>query len=52
MTRSFSTRVGLVGFALSFSVLAAACGGEAPPSVETAPGAVLETVALTVEGMT
>ncbi len=53
MTRPSFALVVVVGLALAFSVLVAGCGGEAPHSVETAPaGAVLDTVALTVEGMT
>ena len=53
MTRPFFTLVGEVGLAFALSVLVAGCGGEAPHSVETArAGAVVDTVALTVEGMT
>ena len=54
MTRTFSSLVGLVVLALGLSVLLAGCSGETPGGapVETAPGAVIETVALTVEGMT
>ena len=52
MTRTFSSLVGLVVLVLGPSVLLAGCSGEIPEPVETAPGAVIETVALTVEGMT
>ena len=49
MTRMVSS---IVGLALGLSVLLAGCSGETPGPVETAPGAVIEMVALTVEGMT
>ncbi len=52
MTRTFSSLVGLVVPALGLSVLLAGCSGEIPEPVEPAPDAVIESVALTVEGMT
>ncbi len=52
MTRTFSSLVGLGVLALGLSVLLAGCSGEIPEPVEPAPDAVIETVALTVEGMT
>ncbi len=52
MTRTFSSRVGPVVLALGLPMLLAGCNGEIPGPVETAPDAVIETVALRVEGMT
>ena len=52
MTRTCSSVAGLVGLALGLSVLLAGCRGEIPGPVEPAPDAVIESVALTVEGMT
>ena len=52
MTRTFSSLVGLVVLAVGLSALLAGCSREIPEPVETAPGAVIETVALAVEGMT
>ena len=52
MRRTFSSLVGLVVLALSLSAMLTGCGSEIPGPVETAPDAVIETVALTVEGMT
>ena len=51
MTRTFSALGGLLVLALGFSVLLAGCRGEAEP-VDTTPDAPIETVALTVGGMT
>ena len=52
MTRTFSSLVGMVILAVGLSALLAGCSGEIPGPVETSPDAVIETVALTVEGMT
>ncbi len=52
MTRTFSSLVGLVVLALGLPMLLAGCSGEIPEPLETTPDAVIETVALTVEGMT
>ncbi len=52
MTRTFWSLVGLVVLALGLPMLLAGCSGEISGPVETAPDAVIETVALTVEGMT
>ncbi len=52
MTRTFSSLVGVVVLALGLSVLLAGCSGEIPEPVEPAPDTVIESVALTVEGMT
>ena len=52
MTRTFSSVVGLVVLAVGLPMLLAGCSGEIPGPVETSPDAVIETVALTVEGMT
>ncbi len=52
MTRTFSSLVGLVVLALGLSVLLSGCSGEIPEPVELAPDAVIETVALRVDGMT
>ena len=49
MTRTSSSIVGLVVIALGLSV---GCGSEVAAPVETDPGVVIDTVALTVEGMT
>ena len=49
MTRTCSSIVGLVVIVLGLSV---GCGSEVPAPVETDPGVVIDTVALTVEGMT
>ncbi len=49
MTRTCSSIVGVVVIALGLSV---GCGSEVPAPVETDPGVVIDTVALTVEGMT
>ena len=49
MTRACSSIVGLVVIALGLSV---GCGSEVPAPAETDPGVVIDTVALTVEGMT
>ncbi len=51
MTRTLSQVVSLMVFALGLSVWLAGCG-EAPATMETPPGAVVNTVALNVEGMT
>ena len=52
MTRTFSSRVGLVVLAVGLPALLGGCSREIPGPVETAPDAVIETVALRVEGMT
>ncbi len=52
MTRTCSSVVGLVVLALGLSVPLAGCRGEIPEPVELAPDAVIESVALAVEGMT
>ncbi len=52
MTRTFSSLVGLVVLALGLSGLLAGCSGEIPEPVEPGPDAVIESVALRVEGMT
>ncbi len=52
MTRTFSSLVGLVVLAVGLLALLAGCSGEIPGPAETAPDAGIETVALTVEGMT
>ena len=52
MTRTWSQVVGLMMLALGVPVWLAGCRGEAPAPVEIAPGAVVNTVALNVEGMT
>ncbi len=52
MTRTFSSVVSLVVLAVGLPMLLAGCSGEIPEPVELAPDAVIETVALTVEGMT
>ncbi len=52
MTPTFSSLVGLVVLGVGLSALLAGCGGETSAPVETAPGVVIDTVALTVEGMT
>ncbi len=52
MTRTCSSAVGLAILALGLPMLLAGCSGEIPEPVETPPDAVIETVALTVEGMT
>ncbi len=49
MTRTF---VGLVILALGLAVPLVGCAGETSEPMEAAPDAVIETVALTVEGMT
>ena len=51
-TRTCSSLVGVVGLTLGLSVLLAGCSGEIPKTVEPAPDAVIESVALRVEGMT
>ena len=52
MTRTVSAPVGLVVLALGLSRLLAGSSGEIPEPVEPAPDAVIESVALRVEGMT
>ncbi len=52
MIRTISSLVGLVVLALALSAAILGCSGETSGPVETAPDAVIETVALTVEGMT
>ena len=52
MTRTCSSLGGLGVLALGLPMLLAGCSGEIPAPVETAADAVIETVALTVEGMT
>ena len=52
MTRTCSSLGGLGVLALSLSMLLAGCSGEIPGPVEAAADAVIETVVLTVEGMT
>ena len=52
MVRTCSSLVGLVVLVLSLPMLLVGCGGEIAEPVETTPDAVIEAVALTVEGMT
>ena len=52
MVRTCSSLVGLVVLGLSLPMLLAGCGGETAGPVETTADAVIEAVALTVEGMT
>ena len=52
MTRTFSSLSGLVVLAGGLSVLLVGCTDEVFKPVETAPDAVIDTVALRVEGMT
>ncbi|HJN45440.1 MAG: hypothetical protein QGI10_09965 [Vicinamibacterales bacterium] len=52
MMRTFSSLVGLAVLALGLAGVLAACDGETSGPVEPATDAVIETVALTVEGMT
>ncbi len=52
MTRTFSSLVRLVGLAGALSVLLVGCSGDTLGPVEPAPDAIIETVALRVEGMT
>jgi len=52
MVRTCSSLVSLVVLALGLPMLLAGCGGETARPVETTADAVIETVALTVEGMT
>ncbi len=52
MIRTFSSIGGLAGLAFGLSVLLAGCGGESREPVEPAPDAIIESVALAVEGMT
>ncbi len=51
MTRTFSALFGLVVLALTLPMLVIGGSGEIPEPVQTAP-AVIETIALAVEGMT
>ncbi len=50
--RTFSSLVGLAVLALGMAGVLAGCDGETSGPVEPATDAVIETVALTVEGMT
>ena len=52
MNRSEPSLVGLAVLGLCFSVLLTGCRGEAPTPPEAVPGASLDSVSLTVEGMT
>ncbi len=52
MVRTLPSLVGLMVLVLGLPMLLAGCGGETARPVETTADAVIETVALTVEGMT